>query len=566
MNPEKEKIQIIVDSDLDGICSAAIMYGFLKKFYPEIETVYSIHTGKQHGLSDDIIIEDNVTLVLIPDAGSNETKRCSKLFEDGIDVICLDHHIIEYSNPYASIVSCMDGVYPNTHLCGAAVTWLFLWGFCSNCISNCEKYHLYLQGLLDLVATATISDIMEVTNEDNMYFIQHGLKNIQSPILRMFLIVNEVNISDVTIEDIKFKVAPSISAMIRVGTLSEKTLLFRAFICDYEEFDYEKRGSLYVGTEDIYERVVRFCKNAKSRQDRAKQKLLDECKIHEYPHILLVEYTASKPSTLTGLVANELANQYSKPCFVYRVTEYYDDDDDDDDDEERWFSGSVRNYDGSPIPSIKQLLSNAFKDNGRFQGHDNALGASVFAPSVDCNADYYADIIEKYINSQPSSNDDTIVGYKSYILDFAISADDITDDFVRELHTFEHYSGFGFPAVTALVTDIKVAQENFNTMGKFSLNWKIRDKNTGVSYIKFKVDRNNDDLIKAFDDVNWDSEDDYGNLYDTFGKYYTINAICTFGLNMYRGEIYYQCIVKDYKITGVHEQENVNDWDLDLGI
>lgn len=65
----KQKFQIVVDSDLDGICSAAIMYKFLRKFYPNVETVYSIHIGKKHGLSKDIIIDDNTTLVILPDAG-----------------------------------------------------------------------------------------------------------------------------------------------------------------------------------------------------------------------------------------------------------------------------------------------------------------------------------------------------------------------------------------------------------------------------------------------------------------------------------------------------------------
>ena len=288
-------------------------------------------------------------MVIIPDAGVNDVVQCKALRERGVDVICLDHHIIEQENTYASIVSCMDGVYPNQNLCGTAVTWLFL-----SCLCTKERMDDMVDNERDLVAIATISDIMLVTNEDNMYFIQNGLSNIHSEALKAFLQSQEIPLNDVTIEHIKFKVAPLISAMIRMGSMEEKTLLFRAFIDDYEEFDYEKRGSLSVETENIYDRVVRLCKNAKSRQDRAKQKLLDSCQVHEYEHILLVEYQDSKPSTLTGLVANELANQYCKPCFVYRTNVERDKNG------EAWFSGSVRNYDGSPIESIKDLLSCVF--------------------------------------------------------------------------------------------------------------------------------------------------------------------------------------------------------------
>ena len=560
-----QKFQIVVDSDLDGITSATIMYKFLQEFFPEIECVYSLHTGKQHGLSPDIKIDDNVTLVIIPDAGSNETKRCEELHNQGIDVICLDHHIIEQPNSYASIVSCMDGKYSNQHLCGAAVTWLFLYGFCHNCVSFFDEHQSFLLSLLDLVAIATISDIMLVTNEDNMYFIQNGLSNIQSKALRAFLTSAEVSLNDVTVEDIKFKVSPLISAMIRMGNMPDKTLLFRAFIDDYEEFDYEKRGSLSIEIENIYDRVVRLCKNAKSRQDRAKQKLLDECQVYEYPHILLVEYQSDKSSTLTGLVANELANQYCKPCIVYRqssesnqenngTTEYF---------------GSIRNYDGSPITSFKNILEFAF-ENCNVQGHDNAAGITFdnISPKEFSN---------QFTSALFSSYWDTVedvspvaIGDKEFQVDFSIPAEEVDAGLIQKLHWFERYSGYGFALVTALVTGIKVSPDNFKTMGKNSFNWKISDEDTNVSYVKFKIDRQSDELVQKFDDLDWDSESDYGKLYDSFDKGYTVDAICTFGLNVYKGEIHPQAIVKDYKLTGVYTKDSVEsfddgDDDLDLG-
>lgn len=64
-----EKFQIVVDSDLDGICSAAIFYKFIHEFYPDIECVFSLHTAKQHGLSSDIKIDEDTTLVILPDSG-----------------------------------------------------------------------------------------------------------------------------------------------------------------------------------------------------------------------------------------------------------------------------------------------------------------------------------------------------------------------------------------------------------------------------------------------------------------------------------------------------------------
>lgn len=552
-----EKFQIVVDCDFDGVCSAAILYKFLHKFHPNIETVFSIHSGKQHGLSDDIVIDDNTTLVFCPDSASNDVEQCKVLYEKGIDVICLDHHIIERENPYAVVVNCMDGHCSNPHLCGATVTWLFLWDLSVYYIKQRDECRAYLTDMLDLAATATIADVMDVTDDGNMFFIQNGLREIKSKAIQAFLHTNELSFMDVTIESIKFKVAPLVSAMIRMGSMDEKILLFRAFIDDYEEFIYEKRGSFEIGNENIYDRVVRLCKNAKSRQDRAKQKLLDDCKIHEYPHILLVTHNLEKQSALIGLVANELAQKYCKPCIVYRENTL-----DNGETTEVFNTGSIRNYDNSPVASFKELLENALNKDVEVAGHNNSAGIKMSLLDPDIIAECVREKLDPDVLAK--------IGSKEFNVDFVIDADDVDTGFVQKMYFFEHYSGHGFMPVTALVTGIKVTQNNFKTMGKNTFNWKISTEydDTGVSYIKFKVDRNTDELVQRFDDLDWDSENDYGKLYDTVGKTYYINAICTFGLNVYKGVIYPQCIVKDFEIREVKEVESDDDddWDLDLEI
>ena len=554
---KKEKFQIIVDSDFDGISSAAIAYRYLCKFFPEIECVYSIHSKKKHGLSSDIEIDDDTTLVIAPDSATNDTEQCKTLVERGVDVLVLDHHEIEQPNPYAAIVNCMDGKYPNTSLCGAAVTWLFFYGYAYNdVLSNFEEHEQFLMDMLDLVAIATIADVMSVTNEDNMYFIQRGLDNVTNSALRAFCESLEINVNAVTIEHVKFKIAPLVSAMIRMGSMDEKTLLFRAFVEDYEEFTYEKRGSFDISVESIYDRVVRLCKNAKSRQDRAKQKLLEECKIYEYPHVLLVEYEGESASSLTGLVANELANKYSKPCIVYKERNGTKDEYDNYKD-----AGSIRNYDGSPIESFKDLLQNAFQNYAEVAGHANSAGITMEHTSPDIVAELIAENIPEDILNK--------VGTKKFNADFAVNAGDVDAGFVSRMAYFDHYSGYGFAPVTAFVSGIVATSENFQTMGKNSINWKIVDADTGVSFVKFKVDQSSDKLIQIFDDIEWDSETDNGKLYDDFGRSYLVDAICTFGLNVYKGEIHPQCVVLDYSIRPVEEEKNPDEddnFDLDFDL
>ena len=187
----------------------------------------------------------------------------------------------------------------------------------------------------------------------------------------------------------------------------------------------------------------------------------------------------------------------------------------------------------------------------------------ILASSVVDNASAYGTVIEDYIDSHSVYVDDAdgvSVGDRLYQVDFQVDASQVDEAFVNSLVYFENYSGFGFAPVTVLVKGIKVDQSNFRTMGKNSLNWKIYDELLGVSYVKFKVDKRTDELLENLDDI------DLG--YTSYpDKCVTINAICSFGLNIYKGVIHYQAIVKDYDVVEVSDKGMYDsDWDLDIDL
>lgn len=201
--------------------------------------------------------------------------------------------------------------------------------------------------------------------------------------------------------------------------------------------------------------------------------------------------------------------------------------------------------------------------------HDNAAGFSVLSPTPDDRADIFGEMIEEYIRKNTiyaDINQNVSIGERIYNVDFEIDAENVDVGFVQNMAFFDHYSGYGFAPVTVLIHGIQVDAENFKTMGKNSLSWKVIDEDNGVSYVKFKIDKNTDELIQKIDDIDWDSESDYGELIDGFGKVYLIDAICTFGINVYKGEAHAQAIVKDYDLVGIKEKEvtETEDWDLDL--
>ena len=76
----KSQIAVLVDEDIDGFCSAAMMYSYIKKIDCDYPVAYIIHNrAKAHGLSDDIVIPEDISLLIIPDAGTNDVNECKKL-------------------------------------------------------------------------------------------------------------------------------------------------------------------------------------------------------------------------------------------------------------------------------------------------------------------------------------------------------------------------------------------------------------------------------------------------------------------------------------------------------
>ena len=173
---KNHKIEILVDSDPDGFCSAAMMFSYIKRVNAEYPVQYILHTRpKAHGLTDDITIAEDTRLLIIPDASTNDTKQCKSLTEKGIDVLILDHHEKETENPYAMIVNnqTSDG-YANKDFCGAGIVYKFLQAL------DEEMWNDFANDYLDLCALANIADVMDIRSFETRYLIDCGLKNIRN--------------------------------------------------------------------------------------------------------------------------------------------------------------------------------------------------------------------------------------------------------------------------------------------------------------------------------------------------------------------------------------------------
>lgn len=327
------RIGIVIDSDMDGACSATIAYMLCKECHPNVEPIIFAHTGKQHGCTDLLpdILAANIDMLLIPDAGSSEVDACRELYEHGINVIVLDHHIVEKSNRYATVVNpyrADNAPNINTDISGTGVVEKFACALGST------------QSFKDLVAVSLISDICSLRSPENRKYIYDGLTNPTNPFIKYCL--EHCCNRGVNPEGVAFGIAPLANALARSDDQSTKRLFFDALIGKIEP-----------------EAAIKAMKAVKSKQDYQVKKVVDKLSDGlDTSHKVIIGFGEPENKSYLGLVANKFCGKYNKPTFLLREL-----------NSTTW-SGSMR----SPIDLLEIINESGL---AKCQGHDAAAGITV---------------------------------------------------------------------------------------------------------------------------------------------------------------------------------------------
>lgn len=527
----KDKIEILVDEDPDGFCSAAMIYSYIKKMDGSYPVEYILHTrAKAHGLDDDIVIPDNTKLLVIPDAGTNDTEQCKELSGKSIDILILDHHESEEKNPYALIVNNqMSKDYSNKDFCGAGVVYKFLQAL------DAETWNEFADDYLDLCALANISDVMDMRSFETRYITNLGLLNIKNKCFQSLIKAQDYSMnSKVNIHNIQWYITPILNGMIRIGSSDEKELLFRAFIETDEFFEYKKRATknrpAETIQESIYDRAARLCKNAKARQDKIKDKGVKAISevVDELPSddkVIMVDVSDLLDGGLTGVVAIKIAEQYNKPCILLK--KHFD-------KKTRMtvFGGSARNIDNSPIDSFKDIVNSTGIVNGK--GHANAFGI----------VDLSIDDKEKAISMMNNILKD--IEYDStYRVDFILDIEDIIIPLIIKLSQFEDIICQGINEPMLAVENISLTRDCFEVFGKNedTISFMVND----IKYIQFKC-KNGNQLYDFLQNA-WDDNDSI-----------TFNIVGKPSINEYNGVRTPQIIIENVEVINTSGNDEDDDW------
>jgi len=506
---EDKPILIIVDSDVDGYTSAAIIYLYIKYLDPDANLHYRLHSGKQHGLEDHIddVADEDWGLIICPDSSSNDKEYHERL---NCPVLILDHHELDCEvSPNAIIINNQTSkYYPNKELTGAGVTYQFCRAVDELCSVEYEKG---ADNYLDLAALGVCADMGSVTTLENRLICYMGFRNIKNLFFQTIVEKQSYSMGGkVNPITVAFYVVPMINAMIRTGTMEEKIRLFEAFIHGDELIPSGKKGAK--GTlEARAVESVRECANARNRQNKILDSNVDKFEDRIYKYGLLdnkvlfvrLEDEDKLPSELNGLLAMKLAAKYKRPTIVARLNP------------EGFDRGSIRNVDNCALSDLKAFLTNS----GYFeyvQGHANAAGCSIADKNL---RDFHA-----YANEKLADLD-----FGEDVFDVNLvraAADKDIADIVFDLANYEDVWGHGNDQPFIYVHDLNVTKDDYQIMGKNKDTLKITK--FGVAYMKFFAK----DLIHQL---------------ETMGKI-KINLIGKPNLNEWAGRYTPQIFIEAYEV------------------
>ena len=466
----KSKILVVVDADVDGFTSSAIIYQYIKKLDTEADIDFILHEHKGHGLSD--LIEDIVNgkkvydLIIIPDAGTNDYHYIEMLAQLNTFVIILDHHILNedslISNNCILVNNQTSPNYKNKDLTGAGVTWQFC-----RMLDKMTTFN-YANDFIDLAALGIISDMGSILSLENRYIIEEGLKNIKN-----FFFESACQKQDYSMGGKKnyitvaFYITPLLNSLIRVGSQPEKERLFMAMIDGHQLVPCNKRGAK--GTfEKVAIESLRECTNTKSKQDKITTNAMEQLNIKIFNNNLLdnkvlfveLEDEDDFPQEVNGLVAMKLSAHHKHPTLLGRLNSEGD------------IKGSIRGLNNSDMGSFRDMLLGS----GLFEyvsGHDGAAGFSIPKKNIDKLMEYSNSIL-----ADVNFNEDY---YDVNFVRFA--ADKDIPDIILELGGRPDIWGQNNKEPYIYVSDINLKKSDIQVIGARKDTLKF--EKFGVTYIKF---------------------------------------------------------------------------------
>jgi single-stranded-DNA-specific exonuclease len=210
-----ERITIHGDYDVDGICSTAVLARALRALGGDVDTYLPDRASDGYGLAAAtvrMLAARGTRLLITVDCAITAVAEVALARELGMRVIVTDHHAPRADGelPDAPIVHPALCGYPCAELCATAVAYKLAQAV----YAVAGRDPAGLRGDLDLVALATIADVVPLLGE-NRTLVRRGLRALagtDKPGLRALMAVARVDPAKIDERSVAFALAPRLNA------------------------------------------------------------------------------------------------------------------------------------------------------------------------------------------------------------------------------------------------------------------------------------------------------------------------------------------------------------------
>jgi len=443
---QHNKIRIICDYDIDGICSGFILYDALTYLGAIVDFVVPHRIEDGYGINEQLIdnaFNEGVDTIITCDNGISADNAVKHAKELGMTIVITDHHEvpftekdgkIEYIVPQADAVinhKQADCGYPFKELCGAMVAFKFIQAlYESNDITNVD-----VKKYLEYAAIATIGDVVDLTGE-NRIVTKFGLSRLtHTENLGLNALINECGIDKEKINSysVGFVLGPCLNASGRLDTARRAVELLGCKSIEKAETIAKELKNLNDSRKEMTEQGV------KEAIDIAENYSSDK---------VLVIYLTNCHESIAGIIAGRIREKYNKPTIVLTKTE-------------KGVKGSGRSIDAydmyTELSKIKQLFT-------KFGGHKLAAGLSLEEHNVD--------IFRSRINEECKLTEDDLI--PKVWIDTELPVNYITYNLITQLSLLEPF-GKGNPKPVFAAKNVKVVR--MKIVGKTGnvLNFTLKD-------------------------------------------------------------------------------------------
>lgn len=492
---DNKRIRIIGDYDADGINAAYILVKGLSELGGCVDYAIPNRVTDGYGVNRGLVekaYKEGVDTIITCDNGIAAKEALDYGKELGLTIIVTDHHEVPFEIPDVDAIvnpKQEDCTYPFKGLCGAAIAYKLietLFNFMGKDVDDIDD-------LLENVAIATVTDIMELKGE-NRIFVKEGIARLKRTKNYGLLGIYEaagIKKENLGTYHLGFVIGPMLNA---TGRLEDASLALDLLFAEGEEdagYLAEKIRGLNEQRKGLTEEALKTA-----------EAIIEEKRAYEDDIILV--YLPGCHESLAGIVAGKVKDKYNRPALVFT-------------DGKEGLKGSGRSIEAydlyKGISACKDLLL-------KFGGHKQAAGLSLKKENLT--------LLRNRMNKESELKAEDFV--KKIVIDMELPFSEINKEFIEELSLLEPFGNGNKKPVFAL-------------RGTSVSSAKVVGANKGIRCVF--VDRDNHSIPGIY----WENND----IKKTISaiKDNRVDILFYPGINCYNGSKTIQLEVKDYRIRKV---------------